>query len=726
MNPSGIASSCAGRAPWLSWAALAVALTLAGCGGGNDSRTVLADTPSQAVPVQVPPAQVSPVQTTVSSHKLGGSISGLTGAGLVIANGSDTQSISVKSTSFIMPTQVQTGTAYSLTVFSQPTGQYCSFANAVGTMPDADMRNTVLTCASTAFPVGGSISGLSASGLILANGSDIVTVAQGAVNFTFATAVATGSDWEVAVRTQPAGQICTVSKGRGQVGDAAVNIAQVSCSAIPVAAPSFTVGGTVNGLRGGTLVIANGSDTINVSADGNFTFRQPVISGATYNVVAQTSPIGQSCTVSNGAGIAASDNVSNVAVNCAVNAYTVGGSISGLSTSGLVLTNNGRDTLNVAANASIFTMGQPVPYGAPYSIAVQHQPDDFQCTLTNGSGTIGFMNVTDVAVRCAATIYQVSTFSGNGNGGFVDGSQSTAEFRSPRGVAFDSNGNLIVADSDNGRVRKIAPDGTVTTVAGNGSYGFADGPASSAQFAGPNATAIDRNGNIFVADPGNQRIRKIAFDGTVSTLAGTGVSGYADGPGATAQFNLPDGIAVDTVGNIYVADGGNNRIRKIAPDGTVSTFAGTGASGYLDGDRAIAQFNFPYGIAIDSIGTIYVGDNGNHRIRKIVSDGTVSTLAGSSQGYADGSSATAKFAYPQGVAVDANGNVFVADVANYRIRKISADGTVSTRAGSGSRGFADGNASTAQFNNAKAVAVDANGNVFVADNDNRRIRKIAP
>ena len=211
---------------------------------------------------------------------------------------------------------------------------------------------------------------------------------------------------------------------------------------------------------------------------------------------------------------------------------------------------------------------------------------------------------------------------------------------------------------------------------------------------------------------------------TVSTLAG-GVSGYADGTGASAKLEYPTGVATDASGNLYVADWNNNRIRKITADGVTTTIAGGVDHGSTDGPVATALLNGAYGLASDASGTIYVADTYNHSIRKITTAGVVSTLAGSTDGYADGTGTAAKFSYPLSVAVDNAGNVYVADIGN-RIRKITPGGVVTTLAGNGTKGFSDGTGTAAFFNNPNSVAVDASGNVFVADTDNHRIRKITP
>jgi sugar lactone lactonase YvrE len=265
---------------------------------------------------------------------------------------------------------------------------------------------------------------------------------------------------------------------------------------------------------------------------------------------------------------------------------------------------------------------------------------------------------------------------------------------------------------------------TVVTVAGNGSLGFADGDIDDARFYQPTGIAVDTDGNMYVADAENHRIRKITPGGVVSTLAGSGTSGSADGVGTAAQFYSPRAVAVDATGNIYVADGINNKIRKITPAGEVSTLAGSGASGFADGQGTSAKFYFPKGIAVDASGNIYVADDINHRIRKITPTGTVSTIAGSTVGVTEGIGTAAKFNTPVGIAVDASGNIYVADDENERIRKITTNGTVSTLAGGFLQGFTDGVGGDAQFRSPTGLAIDASGNIYVADRHNHSIRKI--
>ena len=262
-------------------------------------------------------------------------------------------------------------------------------------------------------------------------------------------------------------------------------------------------------------------------------------------------------------------------------------------------------------------------------------------------------------------------------------------------------------------------DCIVTTIAGSGIEGFADGQGTSAQFSGSRGIAVDNNGNIYVAD--SNRIRKIDTTGYVSTLAGNIVGGYADGQGTSAQFNYLCGIAVDSSGNVYVADLINLRIRKIDTTGYVTTIAGSGTEGFADGQGTSAQFGSPRGVAVDNLGNIYVADS--NRIRKIDTTGYVSTLAGNIVGGdADGQGTSAQFGSHCGVAVDSSGNVYVTDLFNYRIRKIDSAGYVSTFAGGRIQGDANGPASVAQFEIPYGVAVGIDGNIYVTDNN--RIRKI--
>lgn len=322
--------------------------------------------------------------------------------------------------------------------------------------------------------------------------------------------------------------------------------------------------------------------------------------------------------------------------------------------------------------------------------------------------------------------------------GSTDGTNYDARFQTPYGMTSDSSGNLYVADFGNDEIRKMVPSGTnwvVSTLAGEfGGIGTADGVGNAAQFDIPHDVAVDSAGNVYVGDSFNHTIRKITPDGTVTTIAGSpGRKGYVDGVGTyqAAQFNIPIGISSDANGNFYVADNGNNTIRKITPDGTVTTIAGqAGITGNTDANGTNATFNNPYDTVVDSKGNIFVSDTVNRSIRKITPAGDVALFAGSPtrvQGTNDGVGTAAKFQAPDGLAIDSSDNLYVADQGADTIRKIAPDATVTTFAGLGkSSGTNDGVGSAARFNSPEDVAVDKAGNVYVADSGNDTIRKITP
>jgi len=281
----------------------------------------------------------------------------------------------------------------------------------------------------------------------------------------------------------------------------------------------------------------------------------------------------------------------------------------------------------------------------------------------------------------------------------------------PHSVAVDGSDNLYIADANNHRIKKIAPGGEVSTLAGNGEYGYQDGTGEAAQFNHPSGVAVDSSGILYVADYWNHCIRKITPDGEVSTFAGSS-QGNEECTDEAAMD--PKGVALDSFGNVYVADHTNHCVWKISPAGEVSTIAGSGYRGYHDSFGTDAQFDSPTGVTVDSNGILYVADACNQRIRKITPGGEVITLAGGTKGYEDGTGEAAQFNYPYSVTVDSFGNVYVADHWNHCIRKITPEGGVSTLA--------------ARFNpvrNPSSVAVDASDNLYVADLHNRCVLKIA-
>ena len=266
----------------------------------------------------------------------------------------------------------------------------------------------------------------------------------------------------------------------------------------------------------------------------------------------------------------------------------------------------------------------------------------------------------------------LSQLAGSSTPGYVDATGPAASFNTPTGVAADGAGTLYVADQVNHVIRKVTAAGVTTTLAGTGAPGYRDGSATTARFNGPTGVAVDGAGTLYVADQNNHVIRKITPAGAVSTLAGTaGTAGFADGAGTAAQFNGPTGVAVDAAGTLYVADRLNNRIRKITPAGVVTTLAGSNSPGYVDGPGATASFKGPFGVAVDAGGAVYVADTDNNVIRKITAVGVVGTLAGSgTAGNVAGTGTAALFNTPTGVAVDRAGVVYVADQGNGFLRYI--------------------------------------------------------
>jgi len=350
-------------------------------------------------------------------------------------------------------------------------------------------------------------------------------------------------------------------------------------------------------------------------------------------------------------------------------------------------------------------------------------------TLTvDATGTLYVADRLNNCIRKITVSGVVTTLAGNPTlPGSRDGTGANALFSQLGYITIDSAGNLLV--SDNNTLRKVTPAGVVTTLAGLAPQaGSVDGIPSAARFSAPNGVAADTQGNLVVADTGNNTIRKVSINGSVTTLAGHAQqNGTADDVGANAFFYSPTSVALDGVGNTYVADYLNSAIRKITPTGTVSTLAGSaGLTGALDATGSAARFYYPFGIAVTTNGDVYVSDTWNDVIRKITPGGVVTTFAGTFHGVgvSDGIGASARFNTPMGLAFDKTGNLFVADSVNCTIRKITPSASVFTFAGTATHcGYADG--ANALFNQPIGLATDTDGNVYVADMGNRLIRKIA-
>lgn len=338
----------------------------------------------------------------------------------------------------------------------------------------------------------------------------------------------------------------------------------------------------------------------------------------------------------------------------------------------------------------------------------------------DSAGNLFVADSENYTIRKITPAAVVTTFAGTAAmEGSTDGTGPDARFSDPQGAALDGAGNLYVSDFNG--IRKITAAGVVTTVAGIvAEPGSADGTAAAARFYQPTGVATDSAGNVYVADTWNEIVRKMSAAGVVTTLAGlVGAWGSADGTAAEARFDGPGGIAADNAGNLYVADQGNNTIRRITPAGVTTTVAGmAGLKGSADGTGTAARFAGPVGVALDGADNLYVADTGNCVVRKVTTQGVVTTLAGTAGmcGSNDGTGAAASFFFPQGVALDSAGNVFVAD-DNFTVRKITPNGVVTTFAGTaGKHGTSDGTGAAASFVGPTGVAVDAAGRVYVTDN----------
>ncbi|MBV8845553.1 MAG: SMP-30/gluconolactonase/LRE family protein, partial [Bryobacterales bacterium] len=358
--------------------------------------------------------------------------------------------------------------------------------------------------------------------------------------------------------------------------------------------------------------------------------------------------------------------------------------------------------------------------------------------VVDSSGNVVFTDSLNYRIRKITTSGTISTVVGNGITSYSGdgGAAQNALLSAPAGVAVAPGGIVYIADTNNQRIRMIAANGTISTVAGNGTPGFSGdgGAAASAQLSFPSGLAIDNAGNIYFSDTASQRVRKIS-GGNISTVAGNGNSGYAgDGGLATnAQLNSPIGLALDGAGNLYIADFSNQVVRKVTPGGGISTLAGTGIAGYAgdNGQAAQAQLNGPAGVTVDSSGNVYIADSGNHVIREVTPNGTITTVAGN--GFAatsgDGGPATsASLAIPASVVIDQQGNLFIVDASANRVRVVNSGGIINTIAGTGTPGYSgdNGPALNAQFNNAFAMALDTSGNLYIADRANNVIRLLQP
>jgi hypothetical protein len=495
-------------------------------------------------------ANVANVVVTCSdrSYALGGTVSGLNGSGLVLANGSETLSVAVGATTFAFSSPVALGSSYSVSVKTQPSGLACAVTKGTGTMPGANVSSVAVSCTDLPFSLGGSISGLTTSGLELVNGADLLVVAANATSFSMPTAVPYGSAYAVTVHAEPTGLACAVNHGSGTMPATPVTSVSVVC-----ADQSYALSGSISGLTASGLVLANGADTLPVSANATaFMMPTPVPYGSSYAVTVQTQPTGLTCTPGNASGTMPAQPVTNITITCAVTTYTIGGSITGLTASGLVLASGSDATPSLAANATMFSLPNGIAEGAPYDVVVQTQPAGQLCTVTNGSGTVGSSDITNVAVSCTSNVINYTT----------PGSYS---WTVPDGVTS---------------IQVVATGG-----GGGGSFGYAGGngglvTATLSVTAGQVIPLVVGGGGVFTTDTGGGGGSSNVDAGAADQVIAGGGGGAGGGAGGNATGGNGGGSGTGSgsngnAGNPTAGGGGSGGIGGAAGSVASGPFGGT-------------------------------------------------------------------------------------------------------------------------------------------------------
>ena len=598
----------------------------------------------------------------------------------------------------------------------------------------------------TGYSAGGAVSGLIGTVVLQDNGGDTLNLTANG-NFTFATKILNGNTYNVTVLTQPPGQTCSVSTGAGTVSGGNVTNVAVVCST-----NAYSVGGNVNGLIGSVVLQDNNGDNLSVNANGAITFATKVAFGSPYSVTVLTQPVGQSCSLASNTGTMGTTAVTNVAITCVTNTYTVGGTVSKLNGS-LVLQNNNGDNLTVAVNGA-FNFATAVSYGNPYSVTVLTQPPGQTCSVSTGAGTVSGGNVTNVVVVCSTDAYSV--------GGNVSGLTGSVVLQDNNGdnlsvnangaitfatmVAFGSPYSVTVLTQPVGQSCSLASNtGTMGTAAVtnvaitcvNNSYTIG-------------GTVSKLNGSLVLQDNNGDNLT-VAVNGAFNfaTAVSYGnpysVTVFTQPAGQVCSVVSGSGSATANVTNVAIACasqmGGamQGTALNLVSTSVVSTLAGSGGAGSLDGTGTAATFDGPLGTTTDGI-NLYVVDNcgtTSNDIRKVVlATGVVTTLAGSSaSGAADGTGLAATFSCPNDITTDGSA-LYVVDYGNNMIRKIapasgtlanmtSANAVVTTLAGSTVAGAVDGTGTAASFKRPQFITTDGS-NLYVTDTQNYKIRRIAP
>jgi hypothetical protein len=532
---------------------------------------------------------------------LGGSVDGLTTSGLVLANGSDMVAVAANATTFTFPSLVAAGSSYAVTVSTQPTGLACSVAKGTSTMPASDVTTVAVTCTDQPFTLGGTISGLTTSGLVLINGNDTLMVSANATTFTMPTAVDFGGSYTLSVHTQPTGLTCSFSSsGHAAPSSGTMPANNVTNAALVCSPQSYALGGTVSGLTSGTLTLANGSgsNTVNVTANGAFQLPANVAYGSTYAVTVQTQPAaGQTCTVSNGTGPMPASAVTNVTVTCAATTYTIGGSVSGLTTTGLVLQNNGADNTSVAANATQFSMNTAVAYASAYDITVFTQPTGKACLVANGSNTAVSANVTSVQVSCqnqltyttpgsytwtvpsGVTIITVVAIGGGGGGGNSPNANGGSGAEVTSVLAVQAGDTVAIYVGGGGGSTAEGGGGGGLTYVGDGSSNFIIAGGGGGGGGGP----IEDGAGGNAGSPGSAGVSVSGGGGGAGSNGSGGSAGSNSGPpspfGGTAGSLFID---IVTSGSGSGGLGGGVELGSAGGTGISSTVGngGTGGRGF--------------------------------------------------------------------------------------------------------------------------------------------------